>query len=69
MYEISTMKKKDVRIVYTRVIKDIYEGASTNVRTQDVAIDDFSITIRLYQGSTITHNTLTSCFNKFRITF
>jgi len=42
-----------LRIAYIQAIKDMYEGASTSVRTQDAAIEDFPITIRLHQGSTL----------------
>jgi len=47
------LEKKRVRIAYIRAIKDMYERASTSVRTQDEATEDFSITIGLHQGSTL----------------
>jgi len=42
-----------VRIVYIGAIQDMYEGASTSVRTHDGDIIDFPITIGLHQGSTL----------------
>jgi hypothetical protein len=46
-------------ISYIRDIKYMYEGYSTSVRMQDMAIDDFHI-IGLHQGST-----LSPCFFYF----
>ena len=48
--------KKDiplVRIVYIKAIKNMYEGASTSVRTRDGTTKDIPITIGLHQGSTL----------------
>jgi len=47
------LEKKEVRIAYIRAIKDMYEKASTSVRMQDGATEDFPITIGLHQGSTL----------------
>jgi len=39
--------------VYIRVIKDMYEGSKTRVRTPGGVIDDFCFGIGLHQGSAL----------------
>ena len=46
-----TLENKGVRITYIIAINDIYERASSSVRTQDEATEYFPITIGLHQGS------------------
>jgi len=43
------LENKRVRIDYIRVVKNMYNGASTNERTHDAAPNDFLITIGLHQ--------------------
>ena len=40
-------------MAYIRAIKDMYDDATTNVRTQSGSTEDFSITIGLHQGSAL----------------
>lgn len=39
--------------MYIRAIQDMYEEVSTSVPTQSGEVDDFTITISLSQGSTL----------------
>ena len=48
-----TLMKKGVPIKYIDIIKDMYDGVVANVRTCGGITSDFSITIRLHQGSTL----------------
>ena len=42
------LKRKIVRIAYICTIKDIYDGATTSVKTQGGVTREFSIGIRLH---------------------
>ena len=44
------LKKKRVSPVYIRVIKDMYEGGQTSVRTLGGVSNDFAISLGLHQG-------------------
>ena len=46
------LKKKAVSLKYASIIRDMYEGVVTNVRTYGGLTDEFPITIGLHQGST-----------------
>ena len=48
-----TLMKKRVPIKYIDIIKDMYDGVVTNVRTCGDITSDFSITIGLHQGSAL----------------
>jgi hypothetical protein len=47
------LTKKDVSKKYIDLIKDMYEGASTSVRTTVGKTDEFPITIGVHQGSAL----------------
>ena len=47
------LDKKGVPVEYTRVIRNMYEGVRTRVRTVIGDMEDFSIHIGLHQGSAL----------------
>ena len=49
------LKKKTVSLKYVSIIKDMYEGVVTNVRTCGGLTNEFSITIEMHQGSALSH--------------
>lgn len=44
------MEKKGIHIKYIHVIKGMYEGAVTSVKTVEGDMKEFSITMGLHQG-------------------
>jgi hypothetical protein len=48
-----TMMKKGVSLKYISIIKDMYEGVVTNVRTCGGVTTNFPITVGLHQGSAL----------------
>jgi len=49
----SCLEKKGVSPLYIRVIKDMYEGGRTSVRTPGGVTSDFAVGMGLHQGSAL----------------
>ena len=49
------LKKKVILLKYVSIIKEMYEGVVTNIRTCGGLTDEFSIIIGVHQGSTLSH--------------
>ena len=47
------LEEKRVSPAYIRVIKDMYEGGRTRVRTPGGVSDDFAVSLGLHQGSAL----------------
>ena len=47
------MNKKTVPLKHVSIIREMYEGAVMKVRTCGGLMDEFLITIRVHQGSTL----------------
>jgi hypothetical protein len=46
-------KRRDLRMIFIDIIKDMYDGAITSVRTTNRETCAFSIIVGLHQGSTL----------------
>ena len=46
-------KRKRCRAAYIRVIKDMYEGGRTRVRTPGEVSNDFAVSMGLHKGSAL----------------
>ena len=53
MRYVERLEKKEVSVVYIKVIKDMYEGVKTSVRTSAGDTEYFPIDIELHQGSAL----------------
>ena len=58
------LESRAVLIAYMRVIKDMYNGVRTRVRTLAGDTDDFPIDIGLHQGSALSPFLLTIVMNE-----
>ena len=58
------LEKKGVPAEYTGVIRDMYEGVRTRVRTVIGDMEDFPIDIGLHQGSALSHFLFTTVMNE-----
>ena len=47
------LEKKEVHLYYTKLIKEMCDGAVTNMRTSGDITSEFPIITRLHQGSSL----------------
>ena len=47
------MKKKGVDATYVRIIKDMYEGVTTKIKTRTGVSESFEVKIGVHQGSAL----------------